>query len=521
MAIIRLQSKAEFRRHVYYEVDTSPGPIGVGGMGQVFKGLLVDERTGTKRPVAIKFMFDDLPPSAYERARREAAIRLHNDNLIEMIGFLEIRETDITGNIKQHYHVISELLEGVPLSDLLKGKVTDRFGKSIPYAMNLFQQYSNDPENFAKTVVTSVLHGLTALHNAGYIHRDIDPTNIMVTASGHIKLIDLGIAKQMNLLTTGGNRLTVAGKFMGKPEYSAPELAIGDTQNQNQTTDIYSIGILLYQCITGHTPFEGPRHEVFQKQLKEKVPLTVIRNKGLRKVIATACEKKQKRRYQSAAQMRIALEEAFCVMRPHHLTFTVGDTPHVRPHKNSFYAVGAMVILILTIITALLPFNGGREEPLPQAIELRGIAAACAKMKDPATAQQGLAILTEMAENGNDPNAIYLLSRLYFKSRKADDLYPDSVGIMQQALNINIDNRRAHKLLQQTVALSPRNYFALYELGCDYMDGHARTEAVERDLKTAVSYFKKAMQYAAAVADSYYMERIQHKLDVFNEGIDN
>ena len=60
-----------------------------------------------------------------------------------------------------------------------------------------------------------------------------------------------------------------------------------------------------------------------------------------------------------------------------------------------------------------------------------------------------------------------------------------------------------------------------YELGGDYMDGHARTEAVERDLKTAVSYFKKAMQYAAAVADSYYMERIQHKLDVFNEGIDN
>lgn len=95
---------------------------------------------------------------------------------------------------------------------------------------------------------------------------------------------------------------------MGKPEYAAPELALGDIQHQNQTTDIYAMGILLYQCIVGHTPFEGARHEILDKQLKAKLPLDVIQNKDLKAIIAKACEKKQELRFQTSAQMRVALE---------------------------------------------------------------------------------------------------------------------------------------------------------------------------------------------------------------------
>jgi serine/threonine-protein kinase len=95
---------------------------------------------------------------------------------------------------------------------------------------------------------------------------------------------------------------------MGKPEYAAPELALGDIQHQNQTTDIYAMGILLYQCIVGHTPFEGARHIVLENQLKSKLPLGAIKNKALRRIIATACDKRQELRYQSSAQMRVALE---------------------------------------------------------------------------------------------------------------------------------------------------------------------------------------------------------------------
>lgn len=307
MSIIRLQGEVEKRNGIFYQVDSSDQPIGVGGMGQVYKGICVNERTGATRPVAIKFMFDDLPAQAIERARREASIQLRNDNLVEMLGFIEINEQTPSGIIK-HYHVVSELLNGVSLYDIFEGKTTDRDGEDVAYAVKLMQDYKNDPEHFAKVIVVNVLSGLMALHDAGYIHRDIDPSNIMVTSDGHIKLIDFGIAKQMNTLTTSDKSLTVAGKFMGKPEYAAPELALGDIQHQNQTTDIYAMGILLYQCIVGHTPFEGARHEILDKQLKAKLPLDVIKNKDLRAIIAKACEKKQELRFQTSAQMRVALE---------------------------------------------------------------------------------------------------------------------------------------------------------------------------------------------------------------------
>jgi len=310
MSIIRLQGEVEKSRGIYYQLDSNDRPIGVGGMGQVFKGICVNERTGSTRPVAIKFMFDDLPEHAIERARREASIQLRNDNLVEMLGFIEIAERTPIGDVKMHYHVVSELLTGVSLSDLMDGKTTDRNGVSVAFAEKLLADYKNDSEHFARIIVMNVLAGLMALHDAGYIHRDIDPSNIMVTDDGHIKLIDFGIAKQMNTLTTNDKGLTVAGKFMGKPEYAAPELVLGDISHQSQTTDIYAMGILLYQCITGHTPFEGPRHEILEQQLKTKLPLGSIKNSSLRKIIAKACEKKQSLRYQSISQMRAALEMA-------------------------------------------------------------------------------------------------------------------------------------------------------------------------------------------------------------------
>lgn len=308
MAIIKLQSEAEKRRGICYQFDSADLPIGEGGMGKVYKGICVDERNGATRPVAIKFMYDDLPANAYQRARREAEIQLRNDNLVEMLGFIETEERLPAGEVCKHYHVVSELLTGVSLSDILEGKTKDRDGEDVPFAVKMLQDYKNDPEHFAKIVVFNVLSGLMALHDAGYIHRDIDPSNIMLTSDGHIKLIDFGIAKQMNTLTTGDKALTVAGKFMGKPEYAAPELALGDINHQNQTTDIYAVGILLYQCIVGHTPFEGARHEILEMQLKTKIPLGNVKNKALKKIIATACEKKQELRYQTSAQMRVALE---------------------------------------------------------------------------------------------------------------------------------------------------------------------------------------------------------------------
>ena len=98
-------------------------------MGQVFRGIRVHEKTGERTDVAIKFLFDDLPEHAIERARREASIQVHNENLVEMFGFIQIDEAASNGKVYEHYHVVSELLHGVMLFDLLNGKVTDKEGE--------------------------------------------------------------------------------------------------------------------------------------------------------------------------------------------------------------------------------------------------------------------------------------------------------------------------------------------------------------------------------------------------------
>ena len=159
MAKIRLQGEIEKKKNIYFEVDTSEPAIGEGGMGKVMKGVCVDVATKVSRPVAIKFLYDDLPPHAIERARREASIQLRNDNLIEMLGFVEV-ETGNGNNVHKHYHVVSELLHGVSLSDIFEGKCTDKDGNDIPFAQKLLKDYQTDSAHFAKYIVMNVLSGL-------------------------------------------------------------------------------------------------------------------------------------------------------------------------------------------------------------------------------------------------------------------------------------------------------------------------------------------------------------------------
>ena len=163
MAKIRLQGEEEKRKNIYFEVDTADQPIGEGGMGKVMRGVCVDMATNVSRPVAIKFLYDDLPAHAIERARREASIRLRNDNLVEMLGFIEVE-----AGAKKHYHVVSELLHGVSLSDVLAGKCAGSDGKEIPFAAKLLRESQTDPVHFAKTIVMNVLSGLNYASLPGF-----------------------------------------------------------------------------------------------------------------------------------------------------------------------------------------------------------------------------------------------------------------------------------------------------------------------------------------------------------------
>lgn len=309
MNIIKLQGEIEKRIGIYYEYDVDSIPLGEGGMGRVFKGYRVVERTGERNPVAIKAIYDNIPERVVERARREAEIQLDNDNLIRMYGFVETT-TYYEGGSKRkvHYHVIMELLVGVTLENLINGITTEQNGMQIPFAAELYTQYSQNRIIAVIQIMKSILSGVMALHDKGYIHRDIDPSNVMITIDRKIKLIDFGICKQIVSLESVDKALTTTGVFMGKVNYAAPELVLGDVKSQSYTTDIYALGVLLFQLYTGHLPFSGTDQDILSSNLHKQLPLKKIEKSDLKKIIRKATEKAQSKRYASVTEMRVDIE---------------------------------------------------------------------------------------------------------------------------------------------------------------------------------------------------------------------
>lgn len=345
MNIIRLQGDTEKRSGIYYEYDVDATPLGEGGMGRVFKGFRVVERTGERIPVAIKAIYDNIPERVVERARREANIQLDNDNLIRMYGFVEtVSHYEGGTKCKVHYHVIMELLVGVTLEDIMNGVTSDQNGMQIPFAAELYSQYTQNRNVAVVRIMKSILSGLMALHDKGYIHRDIDPSNIMVTIDGKIKLIDFGICKQIVSLESLDKALTATGVFMGKVNYAAPELVLGDVKSQSYTTDIYALGILLYQLCAGHLPFSGTDQDILSANLRSSLPMKDIRGNDFKRIIRKATEKVQSKRYASVAELRVDLERVSI------------NKKELETKKIVIY-VGTAAIALSLLICGILLFN--------------------------------------------------------------------------------------------------------------------------------------------------------------------
>lgn len=516
MALYKIQGKAEQKEGVYYEFDSADIPLGEGGMGKVYRGRCVNIHTGATRDVAVKFMYSDLPAYAIEKARREASIRFRHENLIEMLGFIETESKSPYGENEHHYHVVSELLQGVTLDNLLEGKLVDQNGIPVPYAEKLYKDYQTDVVHFTLFIVRNILSGLQAMHDAGYIHRDIDPTNIMITADGHIKLIDFGIAKKVHSLTTHDKHLTQAGQFIGKPEYAAPELVLGAINEQNQTTDLYAVGILLFQCLVGHVPFEGDRSDVLQKQLHKPLPLKLVKHRGMRAVIAKATEKSRQKRFQSSAEFRVALDQ-------------VSDQ-HTGGKKIYIALTAAAAAAGLAALFLIQKPDADSPVPVPQANTKVARPNASSSTYEEAVralhdndAEKGMKLLAGLSDGGN-AQASYLLSRLLFTSRKSDDYVPDSIMDFKNRLDIPTDNQRAHELLVKTIQQDRDNqlYQACYELACDYWGATQRTAAVkERNGELAEKYFTLARKMAARQHDERYITLTDYYLSRIKEWKEN
>lgn len=510
MAIIQLQGEQEQKLGIYYEFDDTSRPLGEGGMGKVFRGRRKNIHTKETRDVAIKFMFSGLPPNVIKRARDEAEIHLVHDNLVEMMGFLSVETTSPGGAVTVRYHVVSELLIGVPLSELLKGNCKDQDGNVIPYAEELYHLYTTDREKFAVTVMKKVLSGILALHDAGYIHRDIDPSNIMITRDGKIKIIDFGIAKKVDGLKSNDRNLTVDGQFMGKPQYAAPELILGELKTQNKPTDIYALGVLFYQLLTGKLPFEGPSNVVLKAHLHTDLPVGNIHNKELRRIVKHATEKNCFERYSTAAEFRAALDGAGRPQDPWYKT------------KAGMGSIVAAVVTIVLIIILVCTYPWGNNDiiivgPTPVDVDTIGLTRlqqAQKLMESPATAPEGFRTLQDLAA-GKDPDAMYLLSRIYARSNKVDALDPQ-VLVYQGNLKgtVTPDIVKAHGLLNDVVAVNPKDYRALYDLACDHYH-YKDSDGIHRDLARSKQLLDRASKYATEKGDAIYQDKIYVMLDNF------
>ena len=201
-----------------------------------------------------------------------------------------------------------ERLVGVTLSSLVSGCFIDCSGMHIPYAQSLYERYCSDRKGTVVSIMTNILKGVGELHSRGFIHRDLDPSNVMITIDNEIKLIDYGICKPYALTTSSGPKLTQVGALIGKVDYAAPEVITGDVANHNRTTDIYSLGIMLYQLYTGSLPFVGDNSQIMQAHLNQDIPLRNIDDTRIRKVVDKATRKDQASRYQNVSDMLADLE---------------------------------------------------------------------------------------------------------------------------------------------------------------------------------------------------------------------
>lgn len=513
MRIKKIQSENDKRRHQYYEFDLDSKPIGQGGMGVVYRGEKIDERSGIRTEVAIKVLHDDLPDEVYARAEREASIQIKHINLVEMHGLVTEYERDHYGRQLTHHYLISELLHGLDLSDLLNGKFDNTDGSENDYAKKLFNAYMHNREETSVNIIRNIASGVLALHDRGYIHRDIDPSNIMVTNDGCIKLIDFGIAKNLNTLSTNDRLTTTAGKFIGKAEYASPELVLGDVKSQNYTTDIYALGILLYRLLVGRLPFYGSQYDILQAQQKTKVPVKNIESPALANVVKKATAKSQKERYGTTAEFRVAIDEAI-------------KNPGKRIPKPLLGAIAAIVIAFVGAAVFYLFGNKSNDIPDNHIAELPveerfANALALLNSNDSDSVSKGFSLMKILANEDYD-NAKIEIGLTYnpYPASKTQDTRSKEILNRRKLLSLSDDKvdeaDSVIKYLSSPVNLPPE---ALYVLG---FSQYKAMDDNDKARSTALPHFQQAkylLDRKVEVGHGYNSDELSKKLSSYIEAL--
>jgi tRNA A-37 threonylcarbamoyl transferase component Bud32 len=244
--------------------------VGHGGMAVVYRGL---DRV-LKREVAVKVLHPHLADRQESRLRLEreaiAVAKLRHENILEIF--------DYSGPDAEASYIVTEFIHGVTLKQWVDERLVPR-------------------PAVAALIVHRLCSALEHAHRTGIVHRDIKPENVMIREDGVLKLMDFGIAQIID-----NQKLTLTGQLIGSPAYMAPELISG--RPLDHRTDLFSVGILLYQLATGELPFSGRNpHEVLNRIADGKYPLAAslcpLVDRDLEDIIALALASDPDERYQT------------------------------------------------------------------------------------------------------------------------------------------------------------------------------------------------------------------------------
>jgi serine/threonine-protein kinase len=255
-----------------YRVD---GVHGSGGMGVVYRAW--DERLN--RPIALKMLLAGAQarPTELERFQREAqaVAALRHPNIVQVYD---------VGEVGGRPYFTMEFVEGRDLAETIQG--------------------TPQPASKAATVVAILADAVHVAHQSGIIHRDLKPSNVLLATDGTPKVTDFGLARRLE----GDKELTLSGSPMGTPSYMAPEQARGDKHAVGPATDVYALGAILYELLTGRPPFRAETPTATLHQVIADDPVSPARlNPRVPRDLDTIClkclHKEPHRRYETAAAL--------------------------------------------------------------------------------------------------------------------------------------------------------------------------------------------------------------------------